>query len=92
MSGTGNVTNVTLRQPASAGAIVSLHGCFEILSLSGSFLPPPAPPAATGLTIYNKRWPSQIRLFFMDYHQIFSILFNYQVRHFGPMVVALHSS
>ncbi|MBA0753943.1 hypothetical protein Gogos_020280 [Gossypium gossypioides] len=52
MSGTGNVTNVTLRQPASAGAIVSLHGCFEILSLSGSFLPPPAPPAATGLTIY----------------------------------------
>ncbi|XP_012486720.1 AT-hook motif nuclear-localized protein 24 [Gossypium raimondii] len=52
MSGTGNVTNVTLRQPASAGAIVSLHGRFEILSLSGSFLPPPAPPAATGLTIY----------------------------------------
>ncbi|MBA0830621.1 hypothetical protein Goarm_015142 [Gossypium armourianum] len=52
MSGTGTVTNVTLRQPASAGAIVSLHGCFEILSLSGSFLPPPAPPAATGLTIY----------------------------------------
>ncbi|KAK8495836.1 hypothetical protein V6N13_026294 [Hibiscus sabdariffa] len=52
MSGTGNVTNVTLRQPASAGAIVSLHGRFEILSLSGSFLPPPAPPSATGLTIY----------------------------------------
>ncbi|KAH1089689.1 hypothetical protein J1N35_016946 [Gossypium stocksii] len=52
MSGTGNVLNVTLRQPASAGAIVSLHGRFEILSLSGSFLPPPAPPAATGLTIY----------------------------------------
>ncbi|KAB2014200.1 hypothetical protein ES319_D09G208900v1 [Gossypium barbadense] len=52
MSGTGNVTNVTLRQPASAGAIVSLHGRFEILSLSGSFLPPPAPPAATDLTIY----------------------------------------
>ncbi|TYJ19664.1 hypothetical protein E1A91_A09G207000v1 [Gossypium mustelinum] len=52
MSGTGNVTNVTLRQPASAGAIVSLHGRFEILSLSGSFLPPPAPPAATSLTIY----------------------------------------
>ncbi|KAF5734447.1 AT-hook motif nuclear-localized protein 26 [Tripterygium wilfordii] len=52
MSGTGTVTNVTLRQPASPGAIVSLHGRFEILSLSGSFLPPPAPPAATGLTIY----------------------------------------
>lgn len=52
LSGTGTVTNVTLRQPASPGAIVTLHGRFEILSLSGSFLPPPAPPAATGLTIY----------------------------------------
>lgn len=52
MSGTGNVTNVTLRQPASPGAVVTLHGRFEILSLAGSFLPPPAPPAATGLTVY----------------------------------------
>ncbi|KAE9596795.1 hypothetical protein Lal_00007693 [Lupinus albus] len=52
MSGTGTVTNVTLRQPASSGAVVTLHGRFEILSLSGSFLPPPAPPAASGLTIY----------------------------------------
>ncbi|KAL8216650.1 hypothetical protein R6Q57_023487 [Mikania cordata] len=52
ISGTGTVANVTLRQPASPGAIVTLHGRFEILSLSGSFLPPPAPPAATGLTVY----------------------------------------
>ncbi|KAL8552653.1 hypothetical protein ACS0TY_001368 [Phlomoides rotata] len=52
MSGTGNVTNVTLRQPASPGAVVTLHGRFEVLSLAGSFLPPPAPPAATGLTVY----------------------------------------
>ncbi|CAN8246406.1 unnamed protein product [Cochlearia groenlandica] len=53
MSGTGNVTNVTVRQPGSqTGAVVSLHGRFEILSLSGSFLPPPAPPAATGLSVY----------------------------------------
>ncbi|KAG8382349.1 hypothetical protein BUALT_Bualt05G0068100 [Buddleja alternifolia] len=52
MSGSGNVTNVTLKQPASPGAVVTLHGRFEILSLAGSFLPPPAPPAATGLTIY----------------------------------------
>lgn len=52
MSGTGTVANVTLRQPASPGAVVTLHGRFEILSLAGSFLPPPAPPAATGLTIY----------------------------------------
>ncbi|MFS8003731.1 putative AT-hook motif nuclear-localized protein 15-29 [Helianthus anomalus] len=52
ISGTGTVTNVTLRQPASPGAVVTLHGRFEILSLAGSFLPLPAPPAATGLTIY----------------------------------------
>ncbi|XP_061371593.1 AT-hook motif nuclear-localized protein 23-like [Gastrolobium bilobum] len=52
LSGSGTVTNVSLRQPASAGAIVTLHGRFEILSLSGSFLPPPAPPGATSLTIY----------------------------------------
>lgn len=35
-----------------SGAIATLHGRFEILSLAGSFLPPPAPPAASGLTIY----------------------------------------
>ncbi|KAH7286329.1 hypothetical protein KP509_32G001500 [Ceratopteris richardii] len=52
LSGSGNVINVTLRQPAAPGATVTLHGRFEILSLSGSFLPPPAPPGATGLTIY----------------------------------------
>ncbi|GFS38642.1 pentatricopeptide repeat (PPR-like) superfamily protein [Actinidia rufa] len=52
LSATGCVTNVTLRQPASSGAIVTLHGRFEILSLLGSILPPPAPPGVTGLTIY----------------------------------------
>ncbi|CAM8923889.1 hypothetical protein QQ045_022053 [Rhodiola kirilowii] len=52
LSGTGVVTNVTLRQPSSPSAVVTLHGRFEILSLNGSFLPPPAPPAASGLTVY----------------------------------------
>ncbi|KAL5168305.1 AT-hook motif nuclear-localized protein 23 [Glycine soja] len=52
LSGSGTVTNVSLRQPASAGAVVTLHGRFEILSLTGSFLPPPAPPGATSLSIY----------------------------------------
>lgn len=52
LSATGCVTNVTLRQPASSGSIVTLHGRFEILSLLGSILPPPAPPGVTGLTIY----------------------------------------
>ncbi|CAL4930331.1 unnamed protein product [Urochloa decumbens] len=56
LSGTGAVTNVTLRQPAGAGGVgsaaVALRGRFEILSLSGAFLPAPAPPGATGLAVY----------------------------------------
>ncbi|KAK1320452.1 putative DNA-binding protein ESCAROLA [Acorus calamus] len=61
LSGSGVVANVTLRQPnspssspaSSAGsAVVSLQGRFEILSLSGAFLPSPSPPGATGLTVY----------------------------------------
>ncbi|XP_074317493.1 AT-hook motif nuclear-localized protein 16 [Silene latifolia] len=55
LSGSGYVTNVTLRHPTSSGpnAIVTLHGRFEILSLLGSILPPPAaPPGVTGLTVY----------------------------------------
>ncbi|KZV38305.1 hypothetical protein F511_36246 [Dorcoceras hygrometricum] len=52
LSGNGTVTNVTLRQPSAPGAVVTLRGRFEILSLSGSFLPHPAPPSASGLTIY----------------------------------------
>ncbi|CAN4097750.1 unnamed protein product [Withania somnifera] len=44
----------------SPGEILTLHGRFEILSLSGSFLPPPAPPAATGLTIYLARGQGQV--------------------------------
>ncbi|CAA2938167.1 AT-hook motif nuclear-localized protein 16-like [Olea europaea var. sylvestris] len=52
LSATGCVTNVNLRQPSSSGSIVTLHGRFEILSLLGSILPPPAPPGVTGLRIY----------------------------------------
>ncbi|XP_074575059.1 AT-hook motif nuclear-localized protein 23-like [Curcuma longa] len=56
LSGSGVVTNVTLRQPSSSssssGGVVTLQGRFEILSLSGSFLPPPAPPGATNLSIF----------------------------------------
>lgn len=52
LSGTGAVTNVTLRQPAApSGSVITLHGRFEILSLTGTSLPPPAPPGAGGLTI-----------------------------------------
>lgn len=52
LSGSGIVTNVSLRQPAAPGGVVTLHGRFEILSLSGAFLPAPSPPGATGLTVY----------------------------------------
>ncbi|KAG8086837.1 hypothetical protein GUJ93_ZPchr0010g8882 [Zizania palustris] len=55
LSAAGTVVNVTLRQPQSpqtgplSPAVATLHGRFEILSLTGSFLPPPAPPGATSL-------------------------------------------
>ncbi|WCJ19663.1 AT-hook motif nuclear-localized protein 15 [Euphorbia peplus] len=52
LSGSGVVANVTLRQPAAPTGVITLQGRFEILSLSGSFLPPPSPPGATGLTVY----------------------------------------
>ncbi|KAE8669291.1 AT-hook motif nuclear-localized protein 22 [Hibiscus syriacus] len=52
LSGSGVVTNVTLRQPAAPSGVITLHGRFEILSLSGVFLLAQSPPVATGLTVY----------------------------------------
>lgn len=52
LSASGIVNNVTLRQPAAPGGVITLQGRFEILSLSGAFLPAPSPPGATGLTVY----------------------------------------
>ncbi|MQM03160.1 hypothetical protein Taro_035935, partial [Colocasia esculenta] len=52
LSGAGTVANVALRQPSAPGAVVALHGRFEILSLTGAFLPGPSPPGSTGLTVY----------------------------------------
>ncbi|CAL5050706.1 unnamed protein product [Urochloa decumbens] len=61
LSGAGNVANVAIRQPGHGpGAVVNLAGRFEILSLCGSFLPPPAPPSATGLTVYLSGGQGQI--------------------------------
>ncbi|XP_040381403.1 AT-hook motif nuclear-localized protein 18 [Oryza brachyantha] len=61
LSGTGAVTNVSVRQPgAGPGAVINLNGRFDILSLSGSFLPPPAPPSATGLTVYVSGGQGQV--------------------------------
>jgi hypothetical protein len=44
------MTRVTRANPGDTR--VTLHGRFEILSLSGSFLLPPAPPGTTSLTIF----------------------------------------
>ncbi|XP_073008395.1 AT-hook motif nuclear-localized protein 20-like [Typha latifolia] len=52
LSAAGAVANVTLRQPATPGAVVPLHGRFEILSLTGTFLPGPTSTGSTGLTVY----------------------------------------
>lgn len=60
LSGSGIVSNVTLRQPAALGTVVSLRGRFQILSLSGGFLQPPAPPAASGLTIHLASGQGQV--------------------------------
>lgn len=51
LSGSGAISSMTLGQPGASGATVRLQGRFEILSLSGTFLPPPTPPGATGLRI-----------------------------------------
>lgn len=60
LSGAGSVANVCVRQPGAGAGAVTLPGRFEILSLCGSFLPPPAPPAATGLTVYLSGGQGQV--------------------------------
>ncbi|KAG1326810.1 AT-hook motif nuclear-localized protein 25 [Cocos nucifera] len=55
LSGGGLVANVSLRQPGAAppGSVVAtLRGRFEILSLTGTVLPPPAPPGTGGMTVF----------------------------------------
>uniref|UniRef100_A0ACD5ZRU6 Uncharacterized protein n=1 Tax=Avena sativa TaxID=4498 RepID=A0ACD5ZRU6_AVESA len=50
LSGNGAVTNVALRQPG--GLVATLVGKCEIVSVAGTVLPPPAPPAASGLAVF----------------------------------------
>ncbi|CAM8957884.1 unnamed protein product [Rhodiola kirilowii] len=55
LSGSGVVTNVVLKQAigsASGGGAISLQGRFDILSLSGAFLPAPSPAGVSGLSVY----------------------------------------
>lgn len=60
ISGNGTVMDVTLRQPTDNGSVVTLHGRFEILSLTGTVLPPPAPPGAGGLSIFLSGGQGQV--------------------------------
>ncbi|KFK42071.1 hypothetical protein AALP_AA2G207300 [Arabis alpina] len=74
LSGNGTVSNVALRQPAmtgtnnggagagggSGGGVVTLHGRFDILSLTGTVLPPPAPPGSGGLSIFVSGGQGQV--------------------------------
>ncbi|KAL9237091.1 hypothetical protein vseg_011679 [Gypsophila vaccaria] len=39
LSASGSISNATLLQPNSSGGTLTYEGCFEILSLSGSFMP-----------------------------------------------------
>lgn len=39
LSANGTISNVTLRQPSSSGGTLTYEGRFEILSLSGSYMP-----------------------------------------------------
>lgn len=53
LSGSGTVANVAIRQPAASSTpVATLSGCFEILSITGTILPPPAPPGIGGLTVF----------------------------------------
>ncbi|KAL3652166.1 hypothetical protein CASFOL_001847 [Castilleja foliolosa] len=52
LSGSGAVTDVTLCQPSAPSGIITLQGRFEILSLSGAFLPEPSPMGTARLMVY----------------------------------------
>ncbi|XP_012066713.3 disease resistance protein RPS2, partial [Jatropha curcas] len=52
LSVSGSVVNVTLRQPATRVGVATRRGRFEILSLAGAILPPPAPRSSSGFTVY----------------------------------------
>ncbi|XP_074279167.1 AT-hook motif nuclear-localized protein 27-like [Silene latifolia] len=52
LSGNGVVINATLRNSIESNGVVTLTGRFEMLSLTGTILPPPAPPGAGRLSIF----------------------------------------
>ncbi|KAK3158904.1 hypothetical protein QOZ80_2AG0143210 [Eleusine coracana subsp. coracana] len=63
LSGGGAVVNVALRQPGASppgSMVATLRGRFDILSLTGTVLPPPAPPGASGLTVFLSGGQGQV--------------------------------
>ncbi|KAH0938607.1 hypothetical protein HID58_006068 [Brassica napus] len=45
---------------AGVGGVVTLHGKFDILSITGTVLPPPAPPGSGGLSIFLSGGQGQV--------------------------------
>ncbi|KAI3873203.1 hypothetical protein MKX03_034293 [Papaver bracteatum] len=61
LGASGVVSNVSLHQPTvSPEGVVTLRGRFELLSLSGTFLPPPLPQGSTGLAVYLSGGQGQV--------------------------------
>ncbi|XP_074358205.1 AT-hook motif nuclear-localized protein 29-like [Apium graveolens] len=55
LNGNGMVSNVIIRQPATSslfGGFITLPGAFELISITGAVLPPPAPPGSGSLSIF----------------------------------------
>ncbi|XP_020576334.1 AT-hook motif nuclear-localized protein 23-like [Phalaenopsis equestris] len=61
LSGSGAVADITIRQPGYSDISFSLQGCYEILSISGSFFfAPPVPPVAAGVTVFLARGEGEV--------------------------------
>jgi predicted DNA-binding protein with PD1-like motif len=60
LSASGIVRDVTLRKPGTPEGRFTLHGAFEILSLSGSLMPSPCPPGASGLAVLLARGQGRV--------------------------------
>ncbi|XP_074342979.1 AT-hook motif nuclear-localized protein 29-like [Apium graveolens] len=62
-NGKGILWNVIIHQHASSslyGGVITLPGAFEIISITGTVLPPPAPPGLGSLSILLSRAQGQV--------------------------------
>ncbi|XP_068660394.1 AT-hook motif nuclear-localized protein 28-like [Aristolochia californica] len=62
LSGSGSVANVTLRHPTSISATLTLHGRFDILSLSGTFLSDSSSASSSSMSSFSAKSPLTISL------------------------------